>query len=282
VKRANKLMLIFGVILAVVSFVVVLAFGSLGQQPPPAVPDVAVVVAAVDLPLGTALTADKLATVNRPPTEATDTYTYPEELVGLVVRRHVAAGQSITNADFESGVTVPQLAQSLGVGLRAVSIPLSRVDSVGGLLQPGDWVDALITLEDLDGLNPIVVGNPAAGQVTSDGSVAAPYIMLDEYVNNTSVKVVVQNVQVLAALPRTASTEDNISGTEAVQPDLIVVLAVDPQQAEIVRFAQMDGHISLALRSPGDYGAPPVATSGITLYELVQNHGVLPAQPVTP
>lgn len=63
---------------------------------------------------------------------------------------------------------------------------------------------------------------------------------------------------------------------------MIVVLAVTPQQAEVVRFAQMDGHVSLALRSPGDATAGDVSTSGITLGKLVEDYGVLPPVPVTP
>jgi len=49
---------------------------------------------------------------------------------------------------------------------------------------------------------------------------------------------------------------------------VIAVLAVTPQQAEVIRFAQLDGNVSLALRSPADFGAGQVSTSGITLQEL--------------
>ena len=282
-KRANRLMLIFGVILAAVSFVVVLAFGSFSQQAPAQnTTEVPVVVAAQELALGTAVTAEMLTSVNRPQTEAVDTYQYPEEVVGMVVRRQVAQGQALSSADFQTNVTMPELARSLAPGLRAVAVPLSREDSVGALLQPGDWVDALLTLEELDALNPVVMQNPSGLQPTTDGSPPIPYIGLDEYVNNTSVKVVVQNVQVLAALPPDAPSEDEYSETTVVQPDLIAVLAVTPQQAEIIRFAQMDGNISLALRSPGDYAAGAVTTTGITLHKLVEEHGVLPPLPVAP
>jgi Flp pilus assembly protein CpaB len=105
---------------------------------------------------------------------------------------------------------------------------------------------------------------------------------MDEFVNNTSVKVVVQKVQVLAAMPKDPSTSGDPSSSTEVEPDLVVVLAVTPQQAEVIRFAQMDGNISLALRSPGDYAAGDVATSGITLRKLVDDYGVLPPVPVTP
>jgi Flp pilus assembly protein CpaB len=283
VKRANKLMLIFGVILAAVSFVAVLAFGSLGKgQPAAPDPDVPVVVASQNLSLGTALTPEMLATVSRPPAEATDTYERPEDLIGQVVRRSVSQGEALTEMDFQTGVTVPELVRSIQPGLRAIAVPLSTVDAVGALLQPGDYVDVIMTIDDADALNPIVVQNPAALQPGIDGGLTAPYILLDEYLNNTTVKTVVQNVQVLAALPKElAEPTNDVTPSETVAPDVIAILAVHPQDVEVIRFAQMDGNISLALRSPADYQVGTIDTTGITLYQLVTLYGVLPPYPVT-
>ena len=73
-----------------------------------------------------------------------------------------------------------------------------------------------------------------------------------------------------------------------------MILAVSAQQAEVLKFVQMDGNITLALRSPADFidpatGAPlpPVSaeTTGIILKTLVDSYGVLPpevVQTVTP
>ncbi len=281
-KRANRLMLVFGVILAVVSFVVVLAFGSFNQQPAaPVDPQVPVVVASQNLALGTSITPEMLATTTWASSDARQTYQHPEELIGLVVRRAVAQGAAITNADFTSGVTVPELVRSIQPGLRAMAVPLSRVDSVGGLLQPGDFVDVILTIEDLDQLNPIVVENTSTS--AGIGGEAPPYISLDEFVNNTTVKVVVQNVQVLAALPREPVDSSNVqSAPTGLEPDVIAILAVQPQQVEVIRFAELDGHVSLVLRSPSDYAQGQVTTTGITLWELVNRWGVLPPLPVTP
>ena len=71
-------------------------------------------------------------------------------------------------------------------------------------------------------------------------------------------------------------------------------MAVTAQQAEVLKFAQMDGNVTLALRAAGDFvdpltGAvlPPVSavTTGVTLKVLVDSYGVLPpevVQTVTP
>ncbi|MEO6350827.1 MAG: RcpC/CpaB family pilus assembly protein, partial [Candidatus Limnocylindrales bacterium] len=115
-----------------------------------------------------------------------------------------------------------------------------------------------------------------------DGGAIAPYILLDEYLNNTTVKTVVQNVQVLAALPKQATEPTNdLTPSETVEPDLIAILAVRPQEVEVIRFAQLDANISLALRSPADYQVGTIDTTGITLYQLVTLYGVLPPYPVT-
>jgi pilus assembly protein CpaB len=282
-KRANKLMLIAGVILAAVSFVAVVAFGSLNGAPQaPVSQDVNVVVAAHDLALGTALTADAVTTITRPETEAADTYRQPEDVIGQIVRRPVTQGQALTTADFQTGANAPDIARALGAGLVAVAIPLSRVDSVGNLLQPGDYVDVLLSLDDPDGLNPIVQPNPNYGHTSVDGTQEQPYFPLDDFLNNTTIKVVVQNVQVLAALPPVTADPNNPQPqTNTVEPEVIAILAVTAQQSEVIRFAQLDGHVSLALRSPADTAAAPVDTTGITLKELVDRWGVLPPQPVT-
>ncbi len=112
-----------------------------------------------------------------------------------------------------------------------------------------------------------------------------PYTLIDDLVNNTTVKVVLQNVQVLAAMP-SAPVTDQSSGSNSSQasaaPAMVALLAVTPQQAEVVRFAQLDGNISLVLRAPADAQAPDVTTGGITLRELVDKYGVLPPAPVSP
>jgi pilus assembly protein CpaB len=285
-KRANRVLLLFGVILAAVSFVVVLAFGSFNQAPPPpAAPDVPVVVAATNINLGTAITAEMLSTVNRTAAESVGTFQYPEELVGQVARRVIGQGQALSNEDFQANVDVPELVRSLQPGLRALALPLSKVDSVGAILQAGDYVDVILSLEDLDALNPVVIPNPgfSGGTPTTGEAPVEPYLTLDQYINNTSVKVIVQNVQVLAALPRVPTGEEGTGDVATLpEPDVTVILAVQPQQVEAIRFAQLDGRVSLVLRSPSDATAPAVETTGITLRQLVDQWGVLPPLPVTP
>jgi hypothetical protein len=68
---------------------------------------------------------------------------------------------------------------------------------------------------------------------------------------------------------------------------MIVILAVTAQQAEVIKFAQVEASsntatgdanmpITLILRAPADASAPPDKTSGIVLKTLIDQYGVLP------
>ena len=112
------------------------------------------------------------------------------------------------------------------------------------------------------------------------------FATINGILNSTSVKVLVQNVQVLGTLlpPPTASNNQAAAASPGTQANAgtalngqqeIVVLALSPQQVELVRFTQLDGNLSLVLRSTADQAAPPDVTSGITLRMLVDKYGVL-------
>jgi Flp pilus assembly protein CpaB len=65
-----------------------------------------------------------------------------------------------------------------------------------------------------------------------------------------------------------------------------VIVAATSQQAEVIKYSQMDGSVSLVLRSAADCrGAdgtsttcPEQKTTGVTLRTLVDNFGVVPPQ----
>ena len=104
-----------------------------------------------------------------------------------------------------------------------------------------------------------------------------------------------QGLQVLGTLlPRGGGRNDDHGHSDRTRRTTlngqqeIVILAATTQQAEIIKFNQMDGNISLVLRSAADCrnadGTPaPCAsatTTGITLRVLVDTYGVLPPQVV--
>jgi Flp pilus assembly protein CpaB len=100
-------------------------------------------------------------------------------------------------------------------------------------------------------------------------------------------------MQVLCTLlpaPTTTTTNNEASpapgeqGTALNQQQEIVILEVSAQQSEVIKFAQMDGSITLTLRSPAEFrdpttnepiSAPPAGTTGVTLKLLVDEYNVL-------
>ncbi len=280
-KRSNRLFIVAGILLAAVAFIAVLLLssrGTPGDEPPPTV---SVVVANDDIPLGTQLTAEMLGTADRPAAQATGTFSAAEDVVGRVVRRQVAAGQALSPTDFETEGAPAEIAAAVPAGLRAVAVPLDEITGVGYLIQPGDYVDVTLAVHDEAALNEAYSDgdglNHVVGPSVDDPSV---YDNKDGIVNNTSVKVLIQNVQVLTML-RPAATPNQNAARSDYRPDVIAILAVSPQQAELVRFAQLDGNISLLLRAPGDSQAADVTTTGVTLRHLVEQYGVLPPGPIT-
>jgi hypothetical protein len=116
--------------------------------------------------------------------------------------------------------------------------------------------------------------------------------------NGTSVKALLQGLQVQGTLlppaeqtappPEGGDGEATDDGTALTGQQQIVILAVTTQQAEVIKFAQLDGSISLVLRSPEDFidpvtgdpvaALPPIETTGIILKTLVDSYGVLPPE----
>jgi len=282
-KRSNRLMLTLGVLLAVVAFGGVLLFGSSSGKADPnktAPVNVSVVVAAVDVPLGTVLDSTYMTTIEMATGDATDTYRDPTQLTGKIMRLAVTQGEPFTAADFATttGTTGADVASALKAGERALAVSVDNISGVGSLIQTGDYVDVILAITDQP--------EPPKAPVVVDfkDPSGLPYTQVPhDMINETTIKVLVQNVQVLGIVSPppdpSSSTSTTDSSTGAPVTDIrTVIIGVTPQQAELVRFAQLDGNLSLAMRSPLDAAAPDVVTTGVTLRELVDAHGVLAPQ----
>jgi Flp pilus assembly protein CpaB len=297
-KRSNRLILLVGVVLAAVAFVAIVflfsspSSGGTGNQP---ITELDTVTAAVNIPLGTQVQSDMLQThkvviANRLPGVIGD----PSQIVGQIVRTNVTANAQMTDTMFATGNPGAQPpGPLLPKGLRAQSVQVDQVSGVGTLINVGDRVDAVVGL---------------VGQGTGDGGTAQcgtpfPFLTVDSQTDTVtsldnpgstlSVKMLLQNMQVVGAqLPpidqtvSTASPAPGSGGTTLNGQKEIVILAVTAQQSEVIKYAQIDGCISLVLRSPKDYvddaGNPteplPDGTTGIILKSLVDEYGVLPPQ----
>lgn len=103
---------------------------------------VPVAVLARDLPAMSEITADDVRLeqlVIAPP----GSFAAIEPLVGRVVWRDLAAGSLLNEASFETG---GPLARMIRPNERALAIQVDEVTSAGGHIQPGDFVDVLLSL----------------------------------------------------------------------------------------------------------------------------------------
>jgi Flp pilus assembly protein CpaB len=278
-KRSNRLILLIGIFLAIVAFIgIVLAL----QQPaPPGPPQAAttrnIVYATVDIPLGTQMTADMFKTEVKPITDAAaDAIGDPGLLIGQVAREDIKAGAQMRQA-FISGATgtLVQVATRIPLGLRAMAIQVDQVSGVGTLINAGDRVDLVGGLQNF----PVVSIDPETDAPTPVAGL-----------NQTSVKILVQNMLVVGALlppqPQQEGQAAPPEGTALTGQQEIVIVAVTPQQAEVIKYAQLDASISLVLRSPKDFvdennlpiEPAPDTTTGIILKTLVDFYGVLPPE----
>jgi pilus assembly protein CpaB len=280
-KRSNRIVLLIGVVLAVVAFAAVVVL--FNQQKPAAVAATTspTVYARTNIGLGSVITQEMLET--RPVDDSirpADAFGDVGLVVGKTARSEIVQGALITGAFFSAGGGgQTDVAALLEPGLRAIALQVDQVSGVGMLINVGDRVDVLLGLTGAEKF-PIVTTDPRAEQL--DG--------VTNY-NTTTTKVVLQNMQVIGTLaPSGAGAVLDAAIPAGPGAQQLVILAVTPQQAEVLKFAQMDGAISLVLRSPADFRDPsgnPLtppddATSGVVLRTLIEEYGVLPPTVVSP
>jgi pilus assembly protein CpaB len=188
-----------------------------------------VLVATRAMPVGTILTADSLRFQPWPEGLVRNDAYYVEgqadlnALVGSVVRVALPAGSPVTRGSLVNPNDRGFLAAALGPGMRAVTVPLSPDQGVGGFVFPGDRVDVIVSIEI---------------QNEQDANIKL-------YTSET----IVRNLRVLAVDQNT--NPGNGEGGATVTPTVAatVTLEATPQIAERIAVARGVGTISLALRS---------------------------------
>lgn len=299
-KRSNRLVLLIGIFLAVVAFVLILVTlqgGGTGPGPDTPPTTAKFVIAKVDIPLGAKIQEDQLGYKEVPIADKlVNSFADTSFVVGQTARQSVTAGQAITT-DILTGSSGSIADIEVPAGKVAMALQVDQVSGVGTITKAGDHVDLLIALTG--DKFPVVTLNPEDDSITVVSGL-----------NSTSVKLLLQGMQVLGTLlpPPPQATGDNTGAptdpeTALTGQQQIVILALDAQQAEVVKYAQVEANISIVLRSADDFRDPatglpldptlivPATTTGITLKSIVDDYGVLipqlveailPAQPANP
>jgi pilus assembly protein CpaB len=239
-ERTNRLILIGAIALAVVAAVLVFASlssygasdssGSIGGTK-------VVVVAAQDIKAGTKITSDMLTTAVLPDKSLVD---------GAVVDKQAAVGLTNLYPIYKNEqVSAPKLGQgndacgfrcAIPNGLVAASVPISETTSVGGLIQPGDYVDITAVYGKSNGDNATTLLQNvlvlAVGQ-----NAAKPTAQLDS------------NGNPLPADSAAVVAPDNQDPNNKAKT---LTVAVNPQDVGTLALAADQGTIYLSLRPPGD------------------------------
>jgi Flp pilus assembly protein CpaB len=294
-KRSNRLVLLIGIFLALVAFVLIILLfnnGGIGPTNPAAsaAPTTArVVVATADIDLGATILPEQVGYKDIPIAERpANSYGDTSLVVGQTARAKVTNGQLITSVILFGGGNIQDI--KVPKGYVAVSVQVDQVTGVGTIIKPGDFVDVITSIATPEKIALVTPDlSPAPGTY---GYNKVP----DELYNHTTVKTLSQGLQVLGTLlppppqsdqPQPTANGATTSGTNTTLngQQEIVILSVPAQDAEVIKFAQIDGNISLVLRSSEDCTTKPadgltycptVPTTGITLRRLVDDRGVLP------
>jgi pilus assembly protein CpaB len=204
-------------------------------------PQVAVLIAAHDLPAGSLLKSDDIGSESisadkEPDGASLDSQVTRRALAGSMIRRRLGAGEMLLPPDLLRPGDHGFLAAVLGSGMRAVTVGVDAISGTAGLIWPGDHVDVLLTHQIDDTSRPI------------GRRVAAETVL-------TNVRVIAIDQQLV---------EGAAPGTENAKPATTVTLEVTSQDAERVSVATRLGRLSLVVRSAKAGTAAENASPGIT------------------
>lgn len=309
-RKNGRLLIVLGVGLACLA--VALAFlmftnANRSQAVEKAAPPVRVVVAAKDVPAHQILRAEDLVDeqVDKDLLKGGEVLV-KSEVIGKASKGGLVKGQRLMTADLEiSGLT-----NDIEKGKRAFAIPVDRLNTVGGLVREGDYIDVIFSVKVnllyvLPSL-PLEMDTATAGErefknvlPNTPPSEAAPYPYPGDPGSRFKMrgvdgkadplaKVILQDIKVLrvsTAPPPPAQgqqqQQQQPAANTAATSD-IMVLELTNEQAELVKFIMDNGGTAGANGAPGAVAYTfivrgkddheKVTTSGITFDLLVEKH----------
>ncbi len=204
-----------------------------------------VVIAKVDIPLGTKLIAEQLSVMQFPQGASPDgTFDTPEKLIGRVAVTNIAAREPFTDFKLAAEGSEAGLSAVIPEGYRAMTVKVDDVMGVSGFLRAGAMVDV------------VVVIIPSEAATTNRDPIS---------------KVVLQNIKVLAS-GQNLDKPKNEREAESVKA---VTLQVTPEQVEKLALAATEGKLRLVMRNATDQGDEQ--TTGVNKQMLLSGERAMPA-----
>ena len=155
------------------------------------------------------------------------------ELLNRVVKMEIYQGEAIIESKLADKGSVGGFAGIIPPGMRALTVSVNTYSGVSGFILPGTRVDVLVTV-------------PSTSKK-----------------EESSTMIILEYVQVLAV--------DQTFERKGDDPIIVqsVTLLVNPEEAEKLALASMEGKLSLILRNTAD--TEQIATKGVQLKELIKS-----------
>lgn len=201
---------------------------------------VEVVVAKTDLPPGSTVGPDTMAVRSMPAEFAPGGSVRPDafgQVEGMRLSQPMRSGEPLLPTVVEQPYD-GNFSNRIRHGIRAMTIQVDEVNSVSGMLQPGDRIDLLFTVRP-----PVLPGMAPADEVT------APLM---------------QDLAVLATGSQIAPSGDPAGGGRQFTS---ITVEVAPEQAQRLIVAQRSGRLTATLRNPEDRA--PVAAAALDVATLL-------------
>lgn len=213
----NKNILLLSLIIGVAALLMTTMYlGNAAKKRQHAAQLIPVCVAKVDIPVKTQITAEMLD-IKRVPREYVQpgSTTKTSEVIGKVAIIPFVAGEQISMARISVITRQMGLSIKIPANKRAVSVEVDAAASIAQLIQPGDMVDVLCTLEEF----------------------------------NRTVTIL-QNIEILAIDQKMEETSQKSAGK--VESQVIATFALDLTDAEKIVMASNKGRLRLVLRPVND------------------------------
>jgi pilus assembly protein CpaB len=231
-RRSGCIWIAAGTVLALIAgllaFLAILRASSTAVQPEPKVPTVDIVVAARSLGVRELIEPDSVELLQAPVDIVPElALRSVDKAVGWMTIVPLASGEMILSSQIISPtIKGEHFAFLMDADKVAMAFPASDLMSRNNLLQPGDHVDMLFSIE------VEARDEQTGGLVTLDA------------LQNLEIAMIVKSIEVQSSATGQATAQE-------VQP-LAIVFALDPQDALVLKHLQdMGGTVDIVLRAPG-------------------------------
>ena len=239
---------------------------------------VEVVVAAGDITKGARLTNKNLAVRKIPAEFAHSTAVRPDQfdvIDGQVIAYAIKSGEMIVWSLME-GKKAPTFSARVESGRRAITVPVDEINSISGLLEPGDLIDLILTVDQkgrkltvplMQSVQVMATGQRAVDDPKSGERRVYSTVTLDTDPAQAKDIIVARDAGRLTALLRNPQDRKNIRGAQGDLAALLGAAPVDAASRDVpVLYGGRSGKIPPeALRMGGQAAAPQMPDAAAVL-----------------